>query len=55
MFAVLAVIWAALFPFYWSEWFATPRALREYGDWRIYIAVGVALLPLLLVGVGCFR
>jgi len=53
--ASLSVLWAALFPFYWSDWFSTPRALREYGDWRTFIGVGVALLPLLLVGIGCLR
>jgi hypothetical protein len=52
---LLALTWAALFPIYWSDWFSTPRALREYGEWRPYIGVGVAMLPLLLVGVGCLR
>lgn len=52
---VVAVIWAGLFPFYWAEWFSTPRAAREFGDWRYCFGVVAALLPLLLVGAGCLR
>ena len=52
---LLSVGWVALFPFYCPDWFSTPRAIREYGHWRTYIGVGVALLPLLLVGIGCSR
>ena len=55
VFGVLAIVWAGLFPFYWADWFNTPRAAREYGDWRLCFGIGAALLPLLLVGAGSFR
>ena len=55
VFGVVAILWAGLFPFYWSEWFNTPRAVREFGSWRYCFGIVAASLPLVLVGAGSFR
>ena len=55
VFGALAIGWIVLFPIYWTDWFTTPRAAREYGAWRVCFGLAAALLPLVLVGVGCLR
>src|SRR5262245_41345571 len=48
-----AVAWAALFPYFWEDWFGDSRAVREYGEWRSSLGIGAAGLPSLLVVAGC--
>ncbi len=55
LFGMLSVAWAALFPFYWADWFSGARFVREYGEWRYVFGFVAAILPLLFVLIGCFK
>ncbi len=52
---IIAGIWMGLFPFYWSEWFNTRRAVRGFGELRHFLGVTAAFLPIVSAITGCLR
>ena len=52
---IVAAGWMALFPFYWTSWFSTPVALRQYGAWSVLIGITAASLPAALLLLGRWR